>query len=162
MADIDLTGQGGGNDGDDHLVSELRAVANAVDAVPEPVVAAARASLTWRTIDAELAELAYDSLLDDAALAGTRAGGDTGPRLLTFEAADMSVEVEVTEVGARRKLVGQLVPPAPATVEVRHPGGTSTVAADGLGRFSVDAVDAGPVSLRITVTGPVTTAWVVL
>ena len=52
-------------------------------AIPFPsVLAAARGSFTWRTIDAELAELAYDSALDTERLTAVRSA-DTA-RLLTF------------------------------------------------------------------------------
>lgn len=56
-------------DDDDALLTELRAALD-VPAVPEHVVAAAKAAYTWRTIDEELAfaVLVYDSSLDDSAL----------------------------------------------------------------------------------------------
>ena len=43
--------------------------------VPADVVAAAKATFTWRTIDAELAALTFDSVADADALAGVRGGG---------------------------------------------------------------------------------------
>src|ERR1700736_6555418 len=91
---------------EEHLLGERRALARAVDPVPAEVTFAAKGSLAWRRIDAELAELTFDSLLEDAALAGVR-GGDT-VRLVTFEAGDVSVEVEITDAGDRRRLIGQL------------------------------------------------------
>lgn len=149
---------------DARLLDALRAVAGTADPVPSTVVQAARASFTWRSIDAELAELAYDSLLDDALLVGVR-GGES-PRSLTFEAPDVVVEVEVVEAGARRRLLGQLIPPLGAEIHIRHSGGMVRVEADDVGRFTASGVAPGPVSLRCKVQGredaPVETPWVVI
>lgn len=156
----DLTNEPGPEDA--ALLEALRAVAGRVDPVPPEVREAARASFTWRTIDAELAELAYDSLLDDDRLVGVRSSD--APRTLSFEGAGCSVEVEVAEEGDARRLLGQLVPPQTAAVEVRHPAGVVTVDADEVGRFSVAGLPAGPVSLRCAVAGaaPLETAWVTI
>lgn len=136
---------------DEGLVDELRALAAGADPVPLRVLEAARLSYSWRTIDAELAELAYDSVMDDERLALVRSG--EGPRLLTFECPQVTVEVEVTAVGGTRKLVGQIVPERGAEVEVRHKGGVVTVAADDLGRFSAEGVESGPIGLRLRLGG---------
>jgi hypothetical protein len=132
---------------DERLVERLRAAATRFDPVPPEIDAAARAAFTWRTIDAELAALAYDSVLDADLLVGVR--GQQGPRMLTFEAAGLTAELEVVVSDGRRRLVGQLVPPGPARIGIRHRGGELTVDADDLGRFAVDGVERGPVSLRI-------------
>jgi hypothetical protein len=144
------------------LLDEVRGAVTDVDPVPDDVITAAKASLTWRTIDAELAELVEDSAL--APTAGVRA--DAGPRLLTFEAATVTVVVEVTEVGEYRRMLGQLIGPQPERmqVQVRHAGGSLTVPVDEVGRFTADAVSAGPVSLLCQAPGaePVATSWVTL
>ena len=144
------------------LLDALREVVRKADPVPSDVEDAARATFTWRTIDAELAELAYDSLLDDDRLAGVR--GDSAPRALTFEGPSFGVELEVAEDGGLRRLLGQLVPPGPAQIEVRHSGGLLRLAADAVGRFAASGVAPGPVSLRCIVQGsdgpPLETAWV--
>jgi hypothetical protein len=140
------------------FLADVRAVLTELDPVPAEVVAAAKASLTWRTIDAELAELVDDSVL--APTAAIRGPGDS--RLLTFEAPTVTVVVEVTDVGEERRILGQLVTPRQAQVDVRHSGGTWTVESDELGRFSVEAVPPGPVSF-VCHTGPhqsVVTSWV--
>jgi len=50
------------NDGQyEEFLAELRLAGLVVDPVPQRVTFAAKASLAWRTIDAELAELTYDS-----------------------------------------------------------------------------------------------------
>ncbi|HET6751815.1 MAG TPA: hypothetical protein VFL71_21420 [Actinomycetes bacterium] len=150
--------------GDEALLEELRGAAHRFDPPPPAVLEAARASLTWRTIDAELAALEFDSAVDQAA-AAVRSG--EGPRLLTFSAPGLNIEVEVSPLGPRRQLVGQLVPAQAARIDVRHAGGVTTVQADQLGRFGVDAVSAGPVSLRchlatVPPSPPVVTEWIPL
>jgi hypothetical protein len=149
---------------DQALLEELRGAARRFDPPPPAVLEAARASLTWRTIDAELAVLEFDSAVDQAA-AAVRSG--EGPRLLTFSAPGLNIEVEVSPLGPRRQLVGQLVPAQAARIDVRHAGGVTTVQADQLGRFGVDAVSAGPVSLRchlatVPPSPPVVTEWIPL
>src|SRR5215217_3690100 len=118
---------------DDLFLEELRALAAEGDPVPERVLAAARGSFTWRTIDAELAELAYDSALDVTRLAAVRSGDTV--RLLTFETPELTIELEVTDVGDRRRLLGQLVPAAAGILELRHSGGLIEIATDARGRF---------------------------
>jgi hypothetical protein len=148
---------------DEALLAELRALAARADPVPERVREAARGSLTWRTIDEELARLVYDSALD-AELAALVRGGEA--RLLTFELDGLAVEVEATAADdGSLVLVGQIVPPGAAAIEVRHPGGTVAAAADDVGRFRVAGVPAGPVSLRTRRAGAdawVATEWVTL
>jgi hypothetical protein len=115
------------------LLADLRALVERADPVPADLVAAARGSLTWRTIDEELAELAFDSSVDG--LVGTRAHSTaTAPRQLSFEAGTAAVEVELAD----GRLVGQLVPPGPARVELHHATGSTSTRADDLGRFSFD------------------------
>jgi hypothetical protein len=148
---------------EEQLLGELRALGKVADPLPSEVSFAAKGSLAWRRIDADLAELTFDSLLEDAALAGVR-GGDS-VRLVTFEAGDVSVEVEITEAGDRRRLIGQLVPPQVARVEVRTTDGHHDVDADEVGRFAVDRLLPGPASLRCRLTSSgrvVETGWVVL
>jgi len=150
--------------GDDlKLLGELRD-AGRLDPVPFEALVAARSSLAWRTLDAELAELAYDSLLDDNVLAGIRSA-DAPPRLVTFECPALSVEIETASTGSGHCLVGQLTPAQAAGLEVQHVGGTISTTADELGRFTVEDVPAGPVSVRVRPTdgsGAVTTDWIVL
>jgi hypothetical protein len=129
---------------DNELLAELRAIAAAVDPVPPDAIAAARSAIAWRTMDAELAELASDSSVGPQ-LAGVR--GMASPAMLTFESPGLTVEVEVAADGRSRRFLGQLVPPQPAEVEIRHAAGRAIVTADEVGRFAISGVAAGPVSL---------------
>jgi len=147
---------------DDELVEQLRGVAAQADPVPETFLKAARGSYTWRIVDVELAELAYDSVLDDSRTPVVR--GDSDIRLLTFEAPELTIEVEVTVSGKDRRIAGQLIPGREAIVEISHGGGTEVITADRLGRFATGPVTAGPVSLSCRVAGTpagaVKTEWV--
>lgn len=141
------------------LLADLAAGLATVDPVPPALVTAAKASLTWRTIDAEIAALVADSATEPASVRGPG-----GRRLLTFEAGSTAVVVEVSPAGHARRLLGQIVRPRPAEVEVRHAGGSLSVNADEMGRFTVEQVPAGPVSLvcrfRDPASRPVCTSWV--
>jgi len=146
---------------DERIVDELRAAAGTHDPVPAGVRAAAAATFTWRTIDAELAELTYDSA-EASELAGVRGASDV--RLVTFEGAGVAVDLEVTVEPDGRRLEGQLIPPLAGAIEVQHGAGTLTAAVDDVGRFSFSGIEAGPLRLRVTSAigdrVPVTTSWI--
>jgi hypothetical protein len=142
----------------DPMFATLRNVIDRADPVPQAVVEAARAAYTWRTIDAELAELTADSAMATAGVRSTSA-----PRLLTFEGAGVEVEVEVAQTGSTRHLSGQLVPMGSAQITIRWSSGSQETTADELGRFAIDRVPAGSVSLAILRTGaqqPIVTSWI--
>jgi len=142
---------------DDQLLGELRRLAARADAPPLDLLDAGRATFTWRRLDAELAELLHDSAHDSLVVRGA-AGTE---RLLSFEASQLTAEVQVSEHEGARRLIGQLIPPGPASVEIRHASGSVHVDADEMGRFTAE-VPAGHVSLRIGLAGrgAVETAWV--
>jgi hypothetical protein len=146
---------------DERLLEELRELLGRDATPPSSVVEAAKESYTWRTVDAELAELTHDSLVDQPAV---RTRGAPDRRALTFEARDLVIEVEVSVSGRERRLLGQLVPAQPARIEVRQAGATRRVEADAAGRFMVSGLESRPVSLRCRLAGqdPVTTEWVLI
>ena len=100
------------------LLAELRRMVNDVDPVPPEVTAYANAALGWRRIDAELAELLPDSELEPE-LAGTRSGLARA-RSVTFEASELTIELELEAVESGYVLLGQLAPPCEATVDVQR------------------------------------------
>ncbi len=132
---------------DDQLLAELRTAIEQNDPPPERLSTIAKAALTWRTIDAELAELAFDSTRD---LAGVR--DQTLQRQITFETADLEIEIMVVDTASRR-LVGQLVPAVEAMVVlIAGDDGEPerfTTTADHLGRFGFDDVPTGPVGFAV-------------
>lgn len=146
---------------DDRLVEQLREVIEATDPPPRRLVDAAKASLVWRTVDAELAELIADSSTEPAAAVRS---ATEAPRLLTFTAGDTVVVLEVTREAGAHRVMGQIVAPAPATVEVRHAEGVVTVTTDADGRFRASPVAPGPISVSCRFDDdarpPLVTSWV--
>lgn len=143
---------------DEQLMAALREVLMSVDSPPKQSVDLAKDSFGLRMVDAELA-----ALVEDAGLAVMRTGD--APRLAVFDADGLGVEIEVIPGPRRRswQLIGQLFPPAAARIRVRRqPGEAPEVTADDLGRFMIDQLPAGPLSLAIEVDGrrPVVTDWI--
>jgi hypothetical protein len=150
---------------DTELEEELRRIVAQVDPVPPGLLGAAVGAFAWRTIDADLAELVFDSLVDHDEAALVRGSGQG--RMLSFRASSLTIDVEMTGTGDSRKLVGQLLPPQRASVDIRQGDHVVTIEADELGRFSAGPLQAGPISLRCrpgaeTVQPPVVTDWVAI
>jgi hypothetical protein len=162
--DEDMTTSNDNGPTEERLFEELTALVRRADRVPAEVLAAARGSYTWRTIEAELAELTYDSLLDDDALANVRSGAQ--PRQVTFETEELTIELEIGFATGGRRIVGQLVPTQVAEIEIRHPAGEQSVEADELGRFTAEVLTVGPVSFscRLKTNGEktITTDWIII
>jgi hypothetical protein len=136
---------------DDELLARLRNAANELDPVPEHVLAAARAAITTRRLDEELAELIADSALVDGAV---RAAGSE-VRLLSFEAADVSLELQVEYRGDEVSVRGLVTGTAgEAVVEV---AGTRHAVPIDDGWFAVTGLPRG--ATRVSVPG-VVTSWV--
>lgn len=131
------------HESDDQLLAQLGAALEAAYPVPEAVLDAARATFTWRTIDAELAALVFDSAA--AAPAGVRSAEST--RQMTFRSPGVEIELEVVSE-TRRRIVGQLVPPQQAEIMLHHEEETRRARSDSLGRFTFHDVPSG--SIRLT------------
>jgi hypothetical protein len=128
--------------------------------VPPEFVGAAKNAFAWHNIDAELAQLTYDSTgpLEPAAMA-TRS--DTaGIRELTFSSPRLTIELEVTS----DSLLGQIIPVQVATIDIQfRTGSTRTVSSDEVGFFAVSPVPQGLFRLRCRAPGSdVVTGWVTL
>lgn len=138
---------------DDELLDRLRGLAAIHDPVPADLFRTARGAFALRTLDEELADLLFDSLLDEA-LVGIR-GGAT--RQLTFGVDDLTIDIDIDGDG----LVGHVSPSGPATVELQTPDSIVDADVDALGRFFVDQPPNGPFRLRVALAGKwVTTEWV--
>ncbi len=146
---------------EDHAVlAAICAAADEIDPVPLDVVAAARATLAWLDVDVELAELVADTALTAA---GVRSA--TASRLLVFTAGSYEIDIEVIGTADTRRFVGQITPPGPGQLEVRHADIDEPILAaiDELGRFIVEGVRAGLISLHCTLeagAARATTSWV--
>lgn len=152
---------------DDTMLAELRRVLDAIDPIPQAVQLAARAAIEWRTIDAELAALVHDSSVDEPAFAVR--GAATAPRCLSFEAGELTIEVEAEPCDDDSlRIVGQLVPPQAAQVAVLHGDELIATRADERGRFVAAGVAPGRLSLRCRLDAEagegrlVETAWLTI
>lgn len=147
-------------DDDNVLVTRLQNLFTGPDAPPAPVITLAQQLFSLRSLDAELATLVADSAVDgmEVAVRGT------GARLLTFETAELAIELEVSGEGRTRRVVGQLVPGGPATIEARQPSypDARVAEADERGRFEFDGLAPEPMSLTWRRPGSraVTTQWI--
>jgi hypothetical protein len=129
---------------DEELIAALRQAVRAREAVPAGFVAAARDAFAWHNIDAELAQLTYDSTTD-AELAQAVRTETASIRALTFTSAHLTIELEVTLDG----LIGQIVPAEPAVVKIQpEVGAEAAVAADQVGLFSIRPIPSGSFRLQ--------------
>jgi hypothetical protein len=145
-------------DRDDAVLDELGRALRAQAEVPPDVLAAAKSIFTWRTVNAELAALSYDSGLSHGAAepAGVRGAGAV--RSLSFDAGDSTVEVDVDPDG----LTGLVVPPRPGRVTLETASGEGPVATvDEFGGFTLSPAPRGRFRLRCEL-GPVrlVTDWI--
>jgi hypothetical protein len=149
------------DDADAALAAELADLLQRRNRAPHHVVDMAKGLFSWRNVDAELADLVHDSVLDEPA--PVRASGQ--PRILSFEAGHLTVDVELDASPLARRMQGQLVPAMAARLELRGVGASVTGLADELGRFVLPLPIASErMSLRCTLPDGtvVETAWVVL
>ena len=158
---VEISDAGSGLDpvADDHLLALLGTALAVSDPVPDLVHEAAIGAYAWRNIDQELAELVFDSAHE---LTGVRDRNSS--RQLTFRSATTEVEVMIMD-GAKRRLVGQLVPARATTVTMEEAGTHIEQPSDEHGRFSFDHLPSGPVRLNIAPRGEATrvaTDWIML
>ncbi|MFD7704456.1 hypothetical protein [Streptomyces caelestis] len=135
------------------LEEELRQAAAVLDPLPPALLQIAVDAYALHDLDARVAELTFDSLVDAIPVRGAT----DVPRMLTFTAGEVTLDVEVTEEG----LMGQVLPPRPARIEVLGgPQTTVPLIADDLGRFTAAAPPSGPFALRLrTDDDVVVTEW---
>ena len=143
---------------DEELMAALREAMKAREAVPDWFVETGQSAYAWHNIDAELAQLTYDSSRDTERAAVTRSE-NASIRALTFTSAHLSIELEITE----GSLLGQIIPPRGGTIEVLTSAGASTTTpVDEIGCFSVVPKPAGQFRLRCRTTDgtDVLTGWI--
>ena len=84
-------------DDDDRLLEDLGAALRGVAPASEAMLAAGEAAYAWRTVDAELAALCYDSHLDgELLMRGGSVSAGLPTRSLVFEGRALSVDIEIT------------------------------------------------------------------
>ena len=145
---------------DDALLAALQQALRARRAVPPEFVEAGRSAFAWHSIDAELAQLTYDSARASGHAPSTRAEA-ASIRALTFSSAHLTIELEVT----RDELLGQVTPTQAGPIKIQAGAGAETgLPVDEIGCFAVEPIPASPFRLRCrTADGTdVLTGWITL
>jgi len=144
---------------DEELLAALGEALTARREVPGWFVETGKNAYAWHNIDAELAQLTYDSLGDREWAAAVRSEA-ASIRALTFTSPRLSIELEVGE----GSLLGQIIPPHAGTVETHTRAGVTTLLVDEIGSFAVEPLPASPFRLRFLTTGgiDVVTGWITL
>jgi len=137
----------------DLLEEELRRAAAILDPVPPELRQIAVEAFALHDLDARIAELTFDSVVDALPVRGAT----DMPRMLTFHAGGVTVDVELTAQG----LMGQVLPPQTAGIEVLSgPQAGWALETDPMGRFTYGEPPAGPFALRLrTGEGVLVTDW---
>jgi hypothetical protein len=145
------------NHQEERLLSLLRRGLEQSDPSPVDVAEFAKAALSWRTIDAELAQLTFDSVDDTTAVRGVAVA-----RMLAFESDDLMIDLEHDPASGH--LRGQLEPAGQMTIELHVLDTVLVTESDDLGRFTFDGVHSGPFALVIRFEGDeaVKTEWIIL
>jgi hypothetical protein len=146
-------------DDDEVLLAALGEAIRAREEVPGWFVETGKNAYAWHNIDAELAQLTYDSDSDRDAVAVVRSEA-ASIRALTFTSVQLSIELEVGE----GTLLGQVIPPRAGTLEVHTTAGVASTPVDEIGCFAVTPIPNSPFRLRCrTEDGTdVLTGWITL
>jgi len=145
---------------DEQLLAALGEAIKARAAVPSWFTETGKNAYAWHNIDAELAQLTYDSSRDSELATSVRAES-ASIRALTFSSAHLTIELEVTP----DSLVGQVIPAQSAVVTVQpRSGAEAVVPADEIGLFSIRPIPPGPFRMycRTDAGVDVLTGWITL
>jgi hypothetical protein len=145
---------------DEQLMAAMRAAMKARQAVPDRFIEMGKNAYAWHNIDAELAQLTYDSRSDAGQAALAVRSEAASIRSLTFTSGRLSIELEVAETS----LVGQIIPPRAGTLEVHTTAGVTSSPVDEIGCFAVSPIPASPFRLRCRTEdgADVLTGWITL
>jgi hypothetical protein len=133
---------------DQDLLNQLDNALRAEHEVPAGLVDAGKAVWTWRTVDAELAALTFDSAAGapEERLVPTRSEA-ASLRSLTYVSATLTIDLEVTREG----LVGQVQPPQAVSAELVLRDGTSLpLEVEEVGWFTVRPAPRSPFRISCT------------
>jgi hypothetical protein len=144
---------------DEQLMAALGEAIRARRAVPDWFVETGKSAYAWHNIDAELAQLTYDSSRDTERAAVVRSE-NASIRALTFASPHLRLELEVSG----NSLLGQVIPPQAGTLETHTKAGVTTSHVDEIGCFAVDPIPDSPFRLRCRMTDgtDVLTGWITL
>jgi hypothetical protein len=145
---------------DEQLLAALKEALAAREAVPPEFIEIGKNAFAWHNIDAELAQLTYDSTYEQSSAASMRSE-TASIRALTFTSAHLTIELEVTE----DSVLGQVVPAREGTVEVHtRAGAGATIEVDKVGYFRIRPIPQSPFRLRCHIAddSDVLTGWIAL
>lgn len=144
---------------DEELLAALAQALRAREAVPEWFVETGKNAFAWHNIDAELAQLTYDSRRDRDVAAAVRSE-TASIRALTFTSGQLSIELEVGD----STLLGQIIPPRAGTLEIHTAAGVASSPVDEIGCFGVSPIPASPFRIRCRTEdgADVLTGWITL
>lgn len=125
---------------DEQLLAAVGLMLDHDDPVPGHMVEAAMAAFTWRTVDAELFDLLFDSA-QDGRLATVRAA-DQPARMLTLASPAYTLEIEV-EPGQTVTVRGMVTPATGCSIELESASCklSSDVSPDGMFEFQLTAAE---------------------
>ena len=144
---------------DEELLLALGEAMRARQAVPGWFVETGKNAYAWHNIDAELAQLTYDSRRDQDVVAAVRSEA-ASIRALTFTSAHLSIELEVAE----SSLLGQIIPPRAGMLEIHTTAGVASSPVDEIGCFAVTPIPTSPFRIRCRTEdgADVLTGWITL
>jgi hypothetical protein len=146
---------------DEQLLAALSEAMKARREVPEWFVETGKNAYAWHNIDAELAQLTYDSSRDTGRGQAAAVRSEAASiRALTFTSARLSIELEVNS----DSLLGQIIPPRAGTFEVHTRAGVTSSPVDEIGCFVVTPIPSSPFRLRCRTDDgtDVLTGWITL
>jgi hypothetical protein len=145
---------------DERLLAALAEAIKAREDVPSWFIETGKNAFAWHNIDAELAQLTYDSQRDRREAAVMRSE-TASIRALTFTSPHLTVELEVTG----NTLLGQIIPPRSGPLEIHtRAGEITTTEVDEIGCFAIDPIPDSPFRLRCRSADDtdVLTGWVTI
>jgi hypothetical protein len=145
---------------DERLLAALSEAMKARAAVPSWFIETGKNAFAWHNIDAELAQLTYDSNEDRREAAAMRAE-TASIRALTYTSDHLTLELEVTG----NSLLGQLFPTRAGVLEIHtRTGEITTTEVDEIGCFSLNPIPDSPFRLRSRASDGthVLTGWITI
>lgn len=145
---------------DEQLMAALRESLDQYRSVPPEFIEAGKNAFAWHNVDAEIAQLTYDSTYHQDTVASMRSE-TASIRALTFTSAQLTIELEV----AGDSLLGQVIPARPGTIEVQtRVGVIAAITPDELGCFTVCPIPDTPFRLywQAGNSPDVMTGWITL
>ena len=146
---------------DDQLIDRLGSIAAVVEPVPTGLLETARNLFGLGRVDAELAALVRDSADAPDRTLALSVRSDEDERLLSFEAGDAAVEMQVSERADRRDLVCHVIGVSLGAASLETPAGQQSLQVDD-GVLIARDLHTGPIRLRLTTTAgaSIVTSWV--